>query len=456
MSTPAAIYTRISKDLQHAGLGVARQLADCQRYAGEHGYEVVAELQDNDISASGLKLRPSYVELRQLMEDRVVEFVLVYSMDRLHRNMAELIEYIELARRTDVGIISVSSGGRVNLATSDGRFQAHIFGAVAANEREKNQERIKRKHLELAQNGAWPGRRVYGHLEDATVVDAEANVIRELSDRILNGERYNDIARDLNTRGIPTLTGAQWRASSIVGIARSARIAGHREHHGVISARDSWAAIIDDETSMLLRSKLAPGRSGSVRGGPRKHLLTGLLRCGKCGSGLVRGLAGKAKVPNYRCPKNEGAAACGSISINLKSTEEFLSEALFVAHDRATTEVDKGDDALAAWAGKRAELEARKNKLAELVGAGAMDAEEWIVASGAVKKDLADLPEPRVMPHRTRITGDELRATWPQLSPAAKRTLLEDAFVKVTVLPRLIVSGAKLFDPRRLAPEWRH
>ena len=390
------------------------------------------------------------------MEERAVDLVLVYSMDRLHRNMAELQEYISISLTTKVLIASITDGGEVDLATPSGRFKANIIGAVAAHEREKGQERIKRKHLELAQKGAWPGRRVYGYLEDATVVEAESVIVKELCQRILDGEGINDIARDLNFRGIQTLTGAQWRASSILGIARSARIAGHREHHGVISARDSWAAIIDDETSMLLRSKLAPGRSGGVRGGPRKHLLTGLLRCGKCGSGLVRGLAGKSKVPNYRCPKNEGAAACGSISINLKSTEEFLAEALFVAHDRPTAQVDEGDDALAVWAQKRAELEARKNKLAELVGAGAMDAEEWIVASGAVKKELTALPAPRAVPQRTRVTGDELRATWPQLSPAAKRTLFEDAFVKVTVLPRLIVSGAKVFDARRLAPEWRH
>lgn len=456
MNVRAAIYTRISKDLQHDGLGVARQLTDCRRYAEEHGLSILAELEDNDISASGLKQRPSYLHLKQLMEERSVDVVLVFSMDRLHRSMAELVEYIELSRRTDVAIVSIT-GGRVDLSTADGRFQAHIFGAVAANERDKNQERIKRKHLELAQSGAWPGQRVYGYLKDASVVKFEAEIIRELSERILNGEGFNDIARDLNNRGIPTLTGAQWRASSIIGIARSARIAGHREHHGVISARDCWPAIIDEETSMLLRARLTPGRSGGVsRGGPRKHLLTGLLKCGKCGSGLVRGLAGKTRVPNYRCPKNQGAAACGSISINLKSVEDFLAEALFAVHDQNSDGDGADEDELAAWSERRAGLDARKAKLAELVGMGLMETEEWVLASGAIKKELAEMPEPpRVRPHRTRNTGAELRAAWPTMSTPSKRTLLEDAFVKITVLPRRITTGAKVFDPGRLEPEWR-
>ena len=107
------------------------------------------------------------------------------------------------------------------------------------------------------------------------------------------------------------------------------------------------------------------------------------------------------------------------------------------------------------WAERRAGLDARKAKLAELVGMGLMETEEWILASGAIKKELAEMPEPRVRGHRTRNTGAELRAAWPGMSTPSKRTLLEDAFVKVTVLPRLITTGAKVFDPRRLEPEWR-
>lgn len=114
------------------------------------------------------------------------------------------------------------------------------------------------------------------------------------------------------------------------------------------------------------------------------------------------------------------------------------------------------DEALEAWVTKRAELEARKASLAELVGSGAMEINDWVVASGALKKQLEELPEPRVRAKRTRTTGAELRAVWPEMSMTAKRALLEDAFIKVVVLPRRIVTGAKVFDPGRLDPHWRH
>lgn len=51
------------------------------------------------------------------MEDRAVDQVIVYSMDRLHRNMAELQEYIAISLTAKVLIASVTDGGEINLAT---------------------------------------------------------------------------------------------------------------------------------------------------------------------------------------------------------------------------------------------------------------------------------------------------------------------------------------------------
>ena len=47
----AAIYARISRDREGAGLGVERQEADCRALAERLGWDVVAVYVDNDISA---------------------------------------------------------------------------------------------------------------------------------------------------------------------------------------------------------------------------------------------------------------------------------------------------------------------------------------------------------------------------------------------------------------------
>lgn len=412
MHKRAVIYTRISKDMEAMGLGVARQLADCRDYAKEKGYEVVEELADNNISASGLKTRPEYLKLRDLMADRGVDVVLVYAMDRLHRNMRELAEYIELSNDTGTAIESVVAG-KVDLASADGRMVATIIGALGAAEREKTSERQLRKARANAEEGKWPGQRVYGYTNDASIVPHEAEVIKEIAERVLGGEGLNAIANSLNSRGIPTLRGAAWRATTIVGIARSARIAGHREHHGVITKRGAWEAIVDEETSILLRKRLAKGRAeGRPVGGPRKHLLSGLLVCGKCGATMQRGFAGRKRTPVYRCGKNEGNRSCGRISINLKATEDFVASALFAAFDLAIEhqEEDAGEGERARYVSESKRLEERKAQLTRLFAAGDVDEDVLITGFKAIREQLEALPQPRPKSTRQRQTGAELAA----------------------------------------------
>lgn len=452
-----AIYARISRDVGGEGLGVARQVKDCEEYAARKGLAVVETLVDNDISASGLKKRPSYIRLKELMERREVDQVLVYAMDRLHRNLRELAEYIELCQKTDVGIHSLT-GGTVNLSTADGRLQAQILGAVAAAEREKGRERIQRKMRDLAETGAWPGQRVYGYTaKGPEIVEEEAVIIREMAERVLEGEGLNSIARDLESRGVTTISSATWRASTISTILKSARIAGHREHHGKITARDVWPAIIDQETHYRLRARFAPGQGrGRKPGGPRKHLLTGLLRCGKCGGRLVYALNGRTKTPSYRCPKVQGNTNCGSLTIISEPLEELLAEMVFLTHDRLDdVEQESGAASLAEWEAKRKELEQRKSELAKAFATGVVDLADWTIAKKVIEDQLNALPAPpQVMSARTRVTGDDLRAAWPTMADSVKRQRMDDIWERVTILPRNIVKGQKVFDPTRVEPVW--
>jgi hypothetical protein len=56
----AAIYCRISDDREGAGLGVARQEADCRERAERLGWVVAGLYVDNDLSAYSGRVRPEY------------------------------------------------------------------------------------------------------------------------------------------------------------------------------------------------------------------------------------------------------------------------------------------------------------------------------------------------------------------------------------------------------------
>ena len=63
----AALYARISADLEQGGKGVARQLKDCQELAAKNGWTVIQEYIDNDISAYSGRVRPAYEHLQEDM-----------------------------------------------------------------------------------------------------------------------------------------------------------------------------------------------------------------------------------------------------------------------------------------------------------------------------------------------------------------------------------------------------
>lgn len=447
----AAIYTRVSKDLTLEGLAVGRQLKDCLALARRKGWRVLDEkFEDNDISAAGGKHRPAYLRLRALMEAGGVDVVVVYSADRLHRNPRELEDWIDLASATGINIHSATNG-HIDLSNPDGRTMARVVTAFAAGEVEKTKMRILRKHLELAEAGAWPGQKCYGYTADAQIIPEEAAVIRELAARVLHGEGLNAIARDLGARGIPTARGASWRAASIRNILMSPRIAGLRVHRGKVSARGQWSAIVSEETSLMLRNRFAPGRATGQIGGPRKHLLTGLLVCSKCGTGMVKCVNGKSKKESYRCPRNVGAAACGGTTIVAAETQAWLAEAAFQFQD---ARVVGQTEATSEWLEQTGALDARLEEIAADYAVGAIGRSEWQAARAAIERAKSALPVPIVRP-RELTTGAMLRSTWDSMAVSVQRAVLDDIFVKVVVMPRRQATGAKSFDARRLVPEWK-
>jgi len=96
----AAIYARISVDIEGKSLGVQRQLEDCRKLAADRGWPVGAEYVDNDVSACSGKPRREYARMLADLESGARDAVIVYNLDRLHRRPVELEEFVALCERT--------------------------------------------------------------------------------------------------------------------------------------------------------------------------------------------------------------------------------------------------------------------------------------------------------------------------------------------------------------------
>src|SRR5207244_3099370 len=125
----AGVYARISSDREGDGLGVARQIEDCERLAERKGWPVAARYVDDDVSAWSGKRRPEYARMLADLETGTIDGLLVYDQDRLHRQPSELESFIDLCKRRGLTYVT-SVSGDIDLTTPDGQFQARILGAV--------------------------------------------------------------------------------------------------------------------------------------------------------------------------------------------------------------------------------------------------------------------------------------------------------------------------------------
>ena len=155
-----------------------------------------------------------------------IDGLVVYDLDRLHRQPRELEAFIELCQRLRLtNVTSVS--GDIDLTRSDGQFQARILGAVAKKESDDKSRRIRRKHEELApqrqgRRVAAADLRLRGGQADACV-PAEAAIdpgVRAAG--FLAGESLRSIVADLNERGVPTASGGELVAADAAPDARLA------------------------------------------------------------------------------------------------------------------------------------------------------------------------------------------------------------------------------------------
>ena len=82
----AAIYCRISHDPSGERLGVRRQEDDCRAEAVRRQWAVAGVYVDDDRSAfSTRKPRPEYQRLLNDIREGVIDGVLIWRLDRLHR-----------------------------------------------------------------------------------------------------------------------------------------------------------------------------------------------------------------------------------------------------------------------------------------------------------------------------------------------------------------------------------
>jgi DNA invertase Pin-like site-specific DNA recombinase len=431
--------------------------------AEQRGWPVAEEYVDNDISAYSGKPRPSYERMVADVQAGLRDAVVVYNLDRLTRRPVELEDFIAVCEAAGVREVATVTAD-IDLGNDDGLFMARIFAAFAAKESGRRSARQKRKTMANAEAGLPHGgfRRPFGYEDDkVTIRSAEAAVIKTVVSRFLAGESLRSLARWLDTEGIKTVGGEPWRTPTLRGMLRGGRIAGLREHRGAVVGPAVWAPIITEEQHRRILARMDE-RAASGRRSPRRYLLSGLLRCGKCGNRLYS--SPRATTRRYVCSAGPDHGGCGRLTVVADPVERLVADAALWRLDTpeladALAGRAASDEQTAALMEAIAADQDRLDELSSAYGTGDVTMREWLTAKKPIEARKRDA-EHRIA-RSTRAdalyaltgTGSALRDQWDRLELGRQHAIVAAVIDHVVIAAG--VNGARSLDPARVQIVWR-
>jgi len=326
MNKQAAIYSRVSTDDQaERGYSLPSQIEACQKFASQKGFDVAAVYQDDISGAKPITSRPEGGQLQRAIDSGQVRVVIVYQIDRLSRDIVDLLTTVRDWLRAGIEIYSLDVGQ----VTSELDIVLVIKGWQGSDERKKIIERTSRGRNSKAKSGkaVGAGTPPYGYTYsngELFIEESQAQIVRMIFDWYINGDEHGGmmslaaVASQLTVMGVPRssqlkgLHGKRengWAHKSVYhilssetycGVLRYGKEIGYRgkggkrpkEEHILVDV----PAIVSRETWELAQARKAYNSKIAKRKMKHEYLLRGLITCG-CGGAMV----GTSKGKYYCC-----------------------------------------------------------------------------------------------------------------------------------------------------------
>jgi site-specific DNA recombinase len=287
-----ATYTRISTDEERQPNSLEAQRVRLDAFVTSQPDWQIGRRYEDQFTGTVID-RPA---LTQLLKDaRLGRFdvLLVYRVDRLARSIRGLAQIID--ELDQAGVIFRSATEPFDTGTPAGRMMVQMLGVFAEFERALIVERITAGLERKAARGGWcGGQRPYGlHRPDKQDYllrhPTEAPLVPVIFDQYVNRKAGSSaLAAWLNEQGYRTKNGRLWSSASVITVLRN------RAYLGEIYYRGNWypaphdpliTADLFDRAQAILAER---GEDRSRRASnPAEYLLTGRVRCGRCGQAYV-------------------------------------------------------------------------------------------------------------------------------------------------------------------------
>ena len=339
------LYSRVSTEMQIDGFSLDGQKTNLNRFADREEMVVVNTYEDAGKSGKSIEGRPAFKQLLLDIENGLeVDFVLAYKLSRFGRNASDILNSLEHIQSYGVNLICTDEG--IDSSQTSGKLLISVLSAVAEIERENIIEQTMNGRKEKARQGGWNGGFApYGYyLKDKHLFinEEEAVAIRIIYDKYLNENiGFFKIANYLNLQGVEKVkrdngTLTQWSTHFVRMIidnpVYAGKIAfGRRTREKVKGSKNEYRQVVQDDyilsegqheaiisediwNKVHEKRKITGVKSPSKIGRDRVHILSGILKCPKCGGPMYTNKHGwtnkdgtHKEVYYYVCSKSRSA-----------------------------------------------------------------------------------------------------------------------------------------------------
>jgi DNA invertase Pin-like site-specific DNA recombinase len=302
-----AAYARVSTDSDEQLSSYEAQVDFYTRHIkSKTEWEFVDVYTDEGISGTNTKKRDGFNRMIADALNGKIDLILTKSISRFARNTVDSLTTVRKLKEKDVEVYFEKE----NIYTLDtkGEVLITIMSSLAQEESRSISENVtwgKKKNMADGKI-VLPYKNFLGYErgQDGVpqIVEAEANIVRQIYRLYLDGKTIRNIVRYLTTQGIPTPGGKkQWSVSTVKSILTNEKYKGdarlqktytadflsktRRKNEGKLNQyyiENSHPAIIDHETFNLVQSEIQKRQLNRRRLNNNSPFAAKII-CGECG-----------------------------------------------------------------------------------------------------------------------------------------------------------------------------
>ncbi len=189
-----------------------------------------------DSGASGVNYRnrPGFKRMLRHCNEGRIDLILTKSISRFSRNTTDLIDIVTKLKKNNISVYFEKE--RIDTSLDYNSYLMNISAAFGQEEVEHNSEQTRWGHEKRFMKGIPMYGYLYGYDIDknkgnpiVTINEYEANVIRWIFDKFINGSSYSEITKELTEKRVKTKKGNyHWSSAQVLKIIKDINYTGNK------------------------------------------------------------------------------------------------------------------------------------------------------------------------------------------------------------------------------------